>query len=152
MRIKSVRSNASGFTLLELILVMALIIILFTIITLLINPKTQFQRANDSRRRSDVSLILNAIGAYTADNRGIPPTQITTAVQTITDAGGGSDLCSLLVPKYTTSLPADPSLTPTDITTCSNYNTGYTVVKDSNNRVTVSAPLQETGSSISVSR
>ena len=96
--------------------------------------------------------ILNAIGAYNADNKGVLPNSITTTVATITDAVNGADICALLVPKFIPALPTDPSLKTNDITTCTNYNTGYTVVKDANNRVTLAAPNQENGEVISITR
>ena len=141
-----------GFTLIEILVVIGVLSILFSIILILINPKKQFSRANNAKRRSDIVAILNAIGAYTADNKGVLPTGITTTAATITDSVNGSDICALLVPKYIPALPTDPSLKTSDITTCTNYNTGYTIVKDANNRVTLAAPNQEIGEIISITR
>ena len=45
--------------------------------------------------------------------------------------------------KYLVSIPIDPKSTST-------YGTGYNVVKDANNRVTVCAPLAENNTTISV--
>ncbi len=141
-----------GFTLIEILVVMGVLSILFSIITIAINPQKQFGRANNAKRRSDIVAILNAIGAYTADNKGVLPTGIPTTVATITDSVNGANICASLVPKYIPALPPDPSLKTNDITICTNYNTGYTVVKDANNRVTVAAPSQEYGEIISVTR
>lgn len=141
-----------GFTLIEILVVMGVLSILFSIVLSLINPKTQFSRANNAKRRSDIVAILNAIGAYTADNKGVLPSGITTTVATITDSVNGANICALLVPKYIPALPTDPSLKTSDITTCANYNTGYTTVKDANNRVTVAAPNQENNEVISITR
>ncbi len=141
-----------GFTLIEILVVMGVLSILFSIILFVINPKTQFSRANNAKRRSDIVAILNAIGAYTADNKGVLPTGISTTSATITDSVNGANICASLVPKYIPALPTDPSLKTSDITTCTNYNTGYTVVKDANNRVTLAAPNQENGEIISITR
>lgn len=144
--------SGAGFTLIEILVVMGILAILFTIILFAINPKTQFSRANNAKRRSDIVAILNAIGANAADNKGVLPSGIATVAATITDSAGGSDICSAIVPKYIPSLPTDPSLKTSDITTCTNYNTGYTIVKDANNRVTIAAPNQENNEVISITR
>lgn len=141
-----------GFTLIEILVVIGVLSILFSIILILINPAGQFSRANNAKRRSDIVAILNAVGAYTADNKGVLPTGILTTVATITDSVNGANICALLVPKYIPALPTDPSLKTNDITTCTNYNTGYTVVKDVNNRVTLAAPNQENNEVISITR
>ena len=131
---------------------MGVLSILFSIILILINPQGQFSRANNAKRRSDIVAILNAIGAYTADNKGVLPSGITITVATITDSVNGANICALLTPKYIPALPTDPSLKTSDITTCINYDTGYTIVKDANNRVTVAAPNQENNEVISITR
>jgi len=141
-----------GFTLIEILVVIGVLSVLFSIIVIVIDPAKQFGRANNAQRRSDIVAILNAIGAYTADNKGVLPTGILTTVATITDSVNGADICALLVPKYIPALPTDPSLKTNDITTCTNYNTEYTVIKDANNRVTVAAPNQENDEVISVTR
>ncbi len=146
------QKNNKGFTLVEILVVMGVLSILFTIILTVTNPAKQFSRANNTKRRSDIVAILNAIGAYSADNKGALPIGISTIAANITDSVNGANICVLLVPKYIPSLPTDPSLKTNDITTCTNYNTGYTVVKDANNRVTLAAPNQENGEVISITR
>src|SRR3989344_4759802 len=146
------KKDNNGFTIIELLVVMGILSVLFSIILVVVNPAVQFSRANNAKRRSDILAILNAIGAYAADNRGVLPTGISTASATITDSVDGANICALLVPKYIPALPVDPSLETNDITICTNYNTGYTVVKDANNRVAVAAPNQENGEVISITR
>ncbi len=152
MNYSLVQKKNKGFTLIEILVVMGVLSIIFSIILTVTNPAKQFSRANNAKRRSDIAAILNAIGAYTADNKGILPNGIATTAANITDAVNGANICVLLVPKYIPSLPTDPSLKTNDITTCTNYNTGYTVVKDANNRTTVAAPNQENGEVISITR
>jgi len=146
------QNNNKGFTLIEILLVIGVLSILFSILTIAIDPAKQFGRANNAKRKSDIVAILNAIGAYTADNKGVLPSGITTTVATITDLANGANICALLTPKYIPSLPTDPSLKTNDITVCTNYNTGYTIVKDANNRVTIAAPYQENNEVISITR
>lgn len=139
-----------GFTLIELLVVVGILAVLLTITLVAINPSRQFSQSNNTQRSSNVNTILNAIDQYAADNRGALPVAIGTTAATIASSGG-VDICSLLVPTYIAALPVDP-LTGT-YTSCSSYNTGYTVVKSAtNNRVTVAAPSAELSVTISVTR
>lgn len=141
-----------GFTLIELLLVMAVMGVLFTIAIIAFNPAKQFMRARNAQRNSDVSLILNAIGAYSSDNKGVLPSGITATSSAIASSPGGANICSDIMPKYVSSLPADPSLGGTEVTNCTSYSTGYFVSKDAYNRVTVSAPSAEDNQTISITR
>src|SRR6266700_4128441 len=65
-----------GFTLIELLVVIGILAILLAITLIAINPARQFGLANDTKRRSDATELLNAIGQYAADpaNSGqLPP-------------------------------------------------------------------------------
>ncbi len=143
-----------GFTLIELLVVIGILAILLSVVLVAINPARQFGQANNTKRRSDTAAILNAIGAYAADNKGALPASITATSGTISTAG--IDLCSVLVPTYISALPTDPSLNTAAVGPCpvapATYTTDYTVIKDANNRVTVAAPSAENSEIISVQR
>jgi len=62
-----------GFTLLELIVVIGVMAILAGLILAIVNPLAQFQKANDARRKSDLSQIQKALEQYYQDN-GVYPT------------------------------------------------------------------------------
>ncbi len=143
----------SGFTLIELLVVIGILAILLSIVLIAINPARQFGQANNTKRRSDVTQILNAIGAYAADNKGVLPVGIPlTTPAVIGDGAGQANICAAILTTYIPALPRDPQTTGGDITSCTTYNTGYTVVRDANNRVTVAAPGAENGETISISR
>ena len=144
--------RASGFTLIEVLLVIAIIAILAAIVIIAINPARQISQANNAQRSANVTTILNAIGQYAIDNRGAYPATISTATTTICSTGtstaGCIDLSSLTVGQiYLPSLPFDP-LSP------NSSSTWYTVVKSTsaNPRITVTAPSAELGATISVTR
>jgi prepilin-type N-terminal cleavage/methylation domain-containing protein len=133
--------NEKGFTLIELLVVIGILAILLAITLIAINPARQFGQANDTKRRSDINAILNAVGQYAASNNGNLPPDITATAGDINKANY-ANLCAALVPTYIPALPVDPSLNNQagvgDCTTAG-WDTGYSIVKDANNRITVSA-------------
>lgn len=145
-----------GFTLIELLVVIGVLAILLTITLIAINPQRQFQQANNTKRTSDVNQILNAVYEYAADTRGALPAGIGTTVTAISSAGTGAAFCTALVPTYLAALPADPSTNNgapvTDCAAVGGYDTGYTVIQTTANRVTVSAPRAELQIVISVTK
>ena len=156
------RRKQEGFTLIEVLLVIAIIAILAAIVIIAINPAKQLRDARNTQRSSDVNTILNAISQYSVDNNGTlagPGTIPTIAgAQTCQADGGticatGSASCTGLVDmsnltangKYIVSVPKDPQ-------GGSATSAGYNVAQDANGRVTVCAPSAEGGSTISVTR
>ena len=147
--------NQKGFTLIELLVVIGILAVLLAITLIAINPAKQFSQANNTKRRSDVNAILNAVDQYMADNKGALPAGVTTTAQQISSTG--ANICTDLVPTYIAALPVDPQTgTGAAITQAgcaTEYVTGYTIVKSAaNNRITVTATTIELGDQISVTR
>lgn len=149
-----------GFTLLEVLLVVAVIGILAGIVILAINPNKQLGDTRNAQRRADVNTILNAVYQYSIDNRGNLPTTIasstcvgTTATSTeIWDSSTATtsvliDLSVLVAnQRYLTAIPVDPSGATTT------GGTGYRIARSANGRVTVCAVAAESETTISVTR
>lgn len=155
--------NQKGFTLIELLVVIGILAVLLAITLIAINPAKQFAQANQTKRRSDVNAILNAIDQYAADNHGALPASLAAATCptgtpceiTGVVASGNIDLCPSLVTKYLAAMPVDPLVNNgTPVSTCNaTYDAGYTVgVSLNDNRVTITAPHFELQDPISVTR
>ena len=99
-------SQKAGFTLVELLVAIGIFGVLVAITIVAINPGRQFSRANNTKRQSDVTALLDALGQYSAENSGRLPATITTTNKTVSNTG--ADICGLLVPNYLSALPVDP--------------------------------------------
>ncbi len=145
-----------GFTLIEVLLVIAILAILASIVIVAINPAKQFSTARDAQRQSDVYAILNALHQYALDNEGSFPEELTTEEYEICkteslSCEGLYDLSDLTAQElYMVSMPQDPQCDIT-LANCSENGTGYYVNLTENGRVTVSAYGAENGD-ISVTR
>jgi prepilin-type N-terminal cleavage/methylation domain-containing protein len=146
--------NQSGFTLLEVLLVVAIIAILAGIVIIAINPGKNLGDTRNANRQADVTTILNGTYQYALDNNGTLPTGITTTATEVCATGAASctglvDLSVLTASgKYLVSIPKDPQCS----TTCATNGTGYKIAKDANGRIIVNAPAAEQGKTISVTR
>ncbi len=155
--LRSKQLQQKGFTLLEVLLVVAIIAILAGIVIIAINPGKNLADARNSQRSADVTTILNAIYQYSLDNNGTLPTGINTTAAEICNTGTVPATCtsgslvdlSLVTTggKYIASVPKDPQCP----TACATNGAGYMISKDANGRLTVSAPDAE-NKTISVTR
>ncbi len=152
-------SVRKGFTLLEILLVVAAIAILAGIVIVAINPTKQLGEARNAQRRADVNTILNGVYQYAIDNNGTLPASITQSATCDNGATklickglqGGTCATGTALPeltaneKYLTAIPNDPNGVTTE-------GTGYYIVKSANGRITVCAPNAEQGANITVTR
>jgi prepilin-type N-terminal cleavage/methylation domain-containing protein len=154
LSLKKLKQRQGGFTLLEVLLVVAVIAILAGIVIIAINPGKNLGDTRNSQRSSDVNTILNAVYQYSIDNNGTLPAGITTTPQEICKTGATpctslTDLTSITASgKYVVSIPTDPQCP----SVCGTNGAGYEISKDANGRLTVSAPDAEQGKTITVTK
>ena len=110
---------SKGFTLLEILLVIAAIGILAAIVLVAINPNRQLAQVRDATRRSDINTIYKALEQYLIDT-GNYPSSVNSNYKEICNTGteqvvGGVIDCTNkadlreLVPDYLASIPTAPS-------------------------------------------
>lgn len=130
--------NKQGFTLLEILLVIAMIGILAAIVLIAINPQRQLAQTRNATRQSDTNAISKALEQYLIDT-GDYPTSLTTDYQEICGEGepdctGFLDL-SVLTPTYLAGIPEEPGN--------STAGSGYQAAIDANGKISVRTPNGE---------
>ena len=155
------RGLKSGFTLVEILLVVAAIAILAGVVIVAINPLKQLAETRNAQRYSDVDAILEAVFQYTIDN-GELPDQIdgnAGVVQVLGTATGGCDsvcgakisssacldLSYALEPDYLVDMPVDPKTGSASIS-------DYYIDKTSTDRIEVGACDPERSVTIKATR
>ena len=167
-------SSSKGFTLLEILLVIAAIGILAAIVLVAINPNRQLAQARNAQRRSDVNTILNAVyqkiiddatnnvttggmNATLADGTvyvlgtGLISANVTgvTPATTCGTFTGGSPAATVNVDLTSQLVPNYVGAIPFDPQSGNAACTGYTITQvATEGRVTVTAPKTELGASV----
>ena len=103
--VKFLKSGA-GFTLIEVLITMAIIGVMATGLIIAVNPLVQIQKANDAKRKSDLSSVQKALETYYQDNGRYPAA---TSFKIIRLDGSTADWGSSWQP-YMSVLPKDPSV------------------------------------------
>lgn len=146
----------------EILLVIGLLAVLAVVVFVALDPAKRFQDTRNARRTTDIQNILSAVHTYVNDTKGTFPAAITTTEKQIGTAttgcartGAGAGGCTVAgdtdcvdlgtaLGSYLKSIPIDPTGTAA--------LTGYSIVRDTNNMVTVRACNAEGGMTILTSR
>ena len=146
------RKKIAGFTIIELLLVIAILGILLSTMVMIINPGRQLAKARDTQRESHVVVILTVIMQYSSEHSGALPdtdgdpetSNFPTSLTCIGTDPGCFDLASAgdegetIVPVYTASIPHDPK-------GGSSADTKYLIYVDDNGRLVASASGETKG-------
>jgi prepilin-type N-terminal cleavage/methylation domain-containing protein len=162
-------SSSKGFTLLEILLVIAAIGILAAIVLVAINPNRQLAQARNAERRSEVQTILNAVyqkiidegaSGSTATLSAIPSSAVEILKQgeatpgsaaVIANCSGTSASPAVLPVNMSNvtspAVDAGADIVPTYLAAvpqdpsepAASTCSGYSIAKDGNNRITVAA-------------
>ncbi|MEK7133552.1 MAG: prepilin-type N-terminal cleavage/methylation domain-containing protein [Patescibacteria group bacterium] len=137
--------SQKGFTLIEILVVIAIIAILAAIVLVAINPAKRFQDARNSQRKANVESILSALQQNMVDNKGIltgcPNLPDTAATAATIQSGAGAGDIATCADNYLAILPVDPSASGAQWTSAASYNTGYTIWEDpATLQITIAAP------------
>ena len=152
------KNKSIGFTLLELLIVMAILGIMASVLTVIINPARQLAKARDTQRQTDLFAILAAVYQYSSEHSGAlpdtdgdPETSNFPATPTCIGTGGGcfnlagaGEAGDEIVPVYMAAMPFDPKFGDAS-------DTMYLVYVDENNHLIASAS-GETRDDISYTR
>lgn len=145
----------------EILIVIAILAILFTIGLVAMNPAGQFARARNSQRELSINAIMTAVRQNVAENRtgkfvcsgiGDIPTSTTRM------AVSGYNIAPCLVANgdftgYLPNMPFDPSDDNAFYNNIGAYDTGYEIVMNaSTSEITISAPSAELGKIIFITR
>lgn len=107
--ISKLKKVKSGFTLIEILIVVALIAILAVVALIALNPAEAQRKARDTSRLKDLGTLQGIIEQYIADNLST-----VAAFTALSTSSSGSNSCSVGwvgrdVCKYANTIPVDPA-------------------------------------------
>lgn len=155
----NIRSRAA-FTLIELLIVIALMAILMAAYVILANPAGQLAAARNTTRHNQLQVIRNAISQNFADQANgqfscvSGPIPSSTALMASQPGPGNYDIAPCIILSSggygIFALPFDPSASSSYYNSLTDYNSGYTIVQNASGTITIAAPYAELGKTVSV--
>lgn len=135
--------NDSGFTLVEIVVVIAILGILAGVVIVVLNPTRYFAASRDSRRQGEIRQLRDAINRLEA--KGTSFESLEDLYGEVGDCDGNPtnigtgffNLEEALVPLIMSEMPIDPSAE------CNNTDTCYDICKLENGNIKITAPLAE---------
>ncbi len=150
---QKIEKNQKAFTLVELIIVIAIVAILAGAIFVAIDPARRLHEARNARRNADIATVLDAVKKYQVDNDG--DHYSTVANMTVNlhyQLGTATNNCGMtcfldntqgacvdlsgMGSNYLASVPYDPK-------NGDSQRSGYAIMRDTNGAITLRACLGE---------
>lgn len=139
----NIKRHSLGFTLIEVLVVIAILVVLMAIVIIAINPTQQILKARNLQRKTNTRELTQAIAQWSLDNNAIIPTSANGTPYPMVFPGyelakTNIDLCAQLIPRYLAEMPVDPTFGAQPVKDCTtSYRTGYKAYTNSNNAVSV---------------
>ena len=146
-----------GLTLVEIVIVIAIIAIVSGIYFVVANPAGQLASSRNTKRQLDLQTLMNAVRANIADQGngqfGCPSGAIPTSTKNMASASGNYNIAPCIIPTYLFTMPFDPSATSSYYNSNTDYNAGYSIaINSSTGQITLSAPHAELNKAVSITR
>lgn len=109
--LSNTNTGGAGFTLVEILIVVAILGILATALISLINPTLQIQKSRDARRKSDLRQIQSALELYRADCGSYPArsgTSVPSPLTSVSPPVTSPSTCAGSGVTYMQTVPIDP--------------------------------------------
>lgn len=143
----------AGFSLLEILLVLAIIGLLLGAGTVALNPARRLANARNQQRELDLRELEAALKQYRLVEGQYPTGIIDTETEIcdvdVTDCTGFIDLETALVPEFLQSVPEDPSDENPEVLSTPD-GSGYAVTLNANGTLTLRSLAVELGETIQV--
>jgi prepilin-type N-terminal cleavage/methylation domain-containing protein len=155
---KKISPSRRGFTLIELIIAITILVIVTGAVIIAANPAAQLAGSRNSERLLNLQTIMLAVRQNVADqgnetfscSSGALPASA--AFMTSVIGAGNYDIAPCLVRTYLDVLPFDPSASSSHYTSPTDYSTGYTIRQNASGSITIAAPYAELGKTVSITR
>jgi prepilin-type N-terminal cleavage/methylation domain-containing protein len=164
----NLNSKYRGFTLVELLIVIAILAILAAVAFTALDPLTRFQDARDSSRWTDATALIGAVKLDQVDNGGsyigtvsaltagteyqisdaVTVTGCNTTCPLVAAVDDCVDMSGIVTEGYLGALPVSPN----GAGTWDSTHTGYYLIRNANNSVTVGSCEAENTTAITVTR
>jgi prepilin-type N-terminal cleavage/methylation domain-containing protein len=145
-----------GLTLIEIVIVIALIATLVGVYFLVANPAGQIASSRNNRRKIDLENILIAIKNNASEQGNeqflCAAGPIPTSTKVMGSAAGNYNIAPCIIPSWIALMPFDPSASSSYYNSPSDYNTNYAIVINASGTVVLSAPNAELGKTITITQ
>jgi prepilin-type N-terminal cleavage/methylation domain-containing protein len=122
MKYISNRNSQKGFTLIEILVVIAILAVLAAVVFAALNPVGRFQDSRNTTRRQSMQEVLTALKLFSVDHSGFQPC-INGATGTPGNCGTGYSIVPLDAGNFTSGVPNCKPALPAATASCTSLST-----------------------------